>query len=209
MADTKKEIIMVTALRLTLIAVVVGLFMAVPPVDAERKKHSTSKIWTIAETKTVHDARSRLVRHNDEICMNIDTRGLPEGPHTIWWIIFNNPEQCTSPGPVGGARCGGDVEDAFLWATGGIVGPDGVGYFSACLAENPDPGGPGLTDAQGAEVHLVVRSHGAAEYGNLALLGAQLTMFGGGCTPETGGEGDFVGTQNCESLVLETKMVYN
>ena len=207
MADTKKEIIMVTALRLTLISVVVGLLMAVPPIYAKPKKHSTSKLWTLADTKVVRDARSRLVRHHDEICMNIDTRRLPEGVNTIWWIIFNNPEHCTAPAPVGGARCGGDddfanpaVNAAFLWATGGIVGPDGVGYFSTCLAENQDPGGPGLTDAQGAEIHLFVRSHCAAEYGNLALLGAQLTMFGGGCTEATGGEGEFVGECECETL---------
>jgi hypothetical protein len=200
MADTKKEIIMVTALRLTLISVVVGLFMAAPPIYAKPKKHSTSKLWTLADTKVVPGARSRLVRHNDEICMNIDTRRLPEGAHTIWGLVFNNPERCTSSTRVGGAKCFGDVEDAFLWATGGIVGPDGVGYFSACLAENQDPGGPGLTDAQGAEIHLFVRSHCAAEYGDLALLGAQLTMFGGGCTELTGGEEGFVGECECKTL---------
>jgi hypothetical protein len=208
MADTKKEIIMVTALRLTLISVVVGLFMAVPPVYADRKKHSTSKIWTLAENKVVHGARSSLVRHNDEICMNIDTRRLPEGVNTIWLSVFNNPEHCTAPAPVGGARCGGDddfanpaVNAAFLWATGGIVGPDGVGYFSTCLAENQDPGGPGLTDAQGAEIHLFVRSHCEAQYGNLALLGAQLTMFGGGCIPPPEEEeGEFAGPCPCATL---------
>jgi hypothetical protein len=189
---------MVTALRLALISVVVGLLIAVPRVDAAPKKRSTSKLWTSADTEAVPDARSRLVRRNNEICMDISTSALPEGAYTIWWFVFNNPEHCTSPAPVGGARCGGDddfanpaVNVSGLWSTGNIVGPDGIGHFSACLAENTFPGqelgGPGLTDAQGAEIHLVVRSHCAAEYGRPARLGAQLTLFGGNCTEETGG----------------------
>lgn len=196
-ADIKKETIMVTALRLALISVVVGLLMAVPPVDAEPKK-STSKLWTSADAPAVPGARSKLMRRNTGICMNINTRTLPEGAYTVWWFVFNNPEHCTAPLGVGGARCGGDadfandaVQASGLWATGSIVGPDGVGHFSACLEENTFPGQildpPGLTDAQGAEIHIFVRTHCAAEYGRPALLGAQLTTFGGGCTEATGG----------------------
>jgi len=190
---------MVTSLRIALILAVVGLLMAVPPVYTEPRQHSTSQLWTFPDTDVVADAKSKLTRRDNEICMRIHTRGLTEGAYTIWWFVFNNPEHCTSPLPVGDARCGGDddfanpeVNLAALWATGGIVGPDGIGHFSACLEENTFPGqklddGPGLTDAQGAEIHLAVRSHCAAEYGEPALLRAQLTMFGGGCT-ETGGE---------------------
>ena len=209
---TRKGIIMVTALRLACISVVVGLLMAVPPVDAEPREHSTSKVWTFADTAEVPDSRPRLTRRDHTVCMNIDTRALPVGASSIWWVVFNNPEHCTAPVPVGGARCGGDpdfenaaVNASLLWATGGIVGPDRRGHFSACLAENRPPGqvlgGPGLTDAQGAEIHLVVRSHCAAEYGRPALLGAQITTFGGGCTAATGG-GDLgrLGTCDCANL---------
>ena len=205
---------MVTALRLALISVVVGLLMAVPPVDAQPKKRSTSKLWTSADTEAVPDARSRLVRRNNEICMDISTSALPEGAYTIWWVVFNHPEHCTgAPAPVGGASCGGDadfgndeVQDSLLWATGGIVGPDGIGHFSTCLAENTFPGqnlgGPGLTDAQGAEIHLLVRSHCTAQYNRPARLGAQLTLFGGNCTEETGGGGELGprGTCDCANV---------
>jgi hypothetical protein len=140
--------------------------------------------------------------------MRINTRDLPQGAYTIWWAIFNNPEPCTSPGPIGGARCGGDdfanaaVQASFLWVSGGLVGPDGVGYFSACLAENTLPGqvfdGPGLTNAQGAEIHIFLRSHCEAEYGRPTRLGSQLSMFGGGCTAATGGgELGRLGTCEC------------
>lgn len=201
-ADIKKETIMVTALRLALISVVVSLVAAVPPVYAEPRKHSTSKLWTLADTEAVPGARSRLLRSDDNICMNINTRTLPEGAYTVWWFVFNSPEHCTSPAPVGGARCGpGDhllntpVNFSAVWATGGIVGPHGVGYFSACLEENElpdlpqkqDVDGAGLADARGAEIHLNVRFHCAGEYGTPALLGEQITRFGGGCTADTGG----------------------
>jgi hypothetical protein len=214
-ADIKKEIIMVTTLRLVLISIVVSLLAVVPPVSAEQGKHSTSKLWTIADNKAVPGAKSRLFRSDDEICMNISTKALPEGAYTIWWIVFNNPEQCTSPAPVGGARCGsGDqllntpVNYSAVWATGGLVGPDGVGYFNACLKENtlpappqlPDVDGAGLMDAQGAEIHLAVRYHCEAESGTPALLGDQITRFGGGCTPETNFGLGMVGDCPCANL---------
>jgi hypothetical protein len=44
---------------------------------------------------------------------------------------------------------------------------------------------PGLIDASKAEVHLVVRTHGGPIHGHVH---EQLTTFGGGCTPETGGD---------------------
>jgi hypothetical protein len=201
-ADITKETIMAMLLRLALISIVVSLFAAVPSVDAEPKKRSISKLWTFADNESVPGARSRLGRSDDKICMNINARTLPEGAYTVWWFVFNNPEHCTSPAPVGGARCGsGDqlvstpVNFSAVWATGGIVGPNGVGYFSACLDEGELPAPPqrqdvdgaGLADAQGAEIHLAVRYHCVAEYSTPALLGEQITRFGGGCTEETGG----------------------
>jgi hypothetical protein len=211
-ADIKKETIMVTVLRLALISVVVSLLAAVPPVYAESRKHSTSKLWTFADTEAVPGARSRLFRSDDKICMDINTT-LPEGAYTNWWFIFNSPENCEFPAAVGGAKCGfGDLanaaENSAWWATGGIVGPDMVGHFSACLGENMDPpgqdfGGPGLTDAQGAEIHLIVRYHCEAKYGDSETLGEQITMWGGGCIAgETTGGGEFgkLGTCPCTDL---------
>jgi hypothetical protein len=209
MTDVKKGTIMVTALKLALMSVAVCLLAAMPPAYAGQGKRSISKLWTLADTETVPGARSRLVRRDDEICMNIYTRMLPEGAYTVWWFVFNNPQRCTDPADVGGARCGpGDqltntpVNFSAVWATGGIAGPDGLGYFSACLKENMlppfpqrrDVDGDGLANAQGAEIHLVVRSHCAAEVTPIppddppGVLGAQISRFGGGCTPQTGGE---------------------
>jgi hypothetical protein len=202
---------MVTALRLALISVVVGLLMAVPRVDAQPRTPSTSMLWMSDDNAEVPDARSRLTRSDDKICVNIHTRMLPKGAYTVWGFMFNHPEHCTAPAPVGGASCGGDadfeneaVQVSALWVAGGIVGPDRIGHFSTCLAENTFPGQAfdsiGLTNAPGAEIHLVVRRHCAAEYDRPARLGAQLTLFGGNCTADTGGEGRFEGTCDCRNL---------
>jgi hypothetical protein len=191
------EAIIVTALRLALISIVVSLLVDGSPVYAEQGKHSTSKLWTIADNEVVPGARSRLFRSDKKICMNISTKALPEGAYTIWWIIFNNPQHCEFPAPVGGARCGPQdqllntpVNYSAVWAISGIVGPDGNGYFNACLEEKTLPAPPqdkdvdgnGLMDTQGAEIHLAVRYHCEAESGTPALLGEQITRFGGGCT---------------------------
>jgi hypothetical protein len=222
--DIKKETIMVTARRLALIAIVVSLLAAVPAGYAEQRKHNTSQLWTFADTEVVPGGKSELFRSDDKICMNIRTKALREGAYTIWWFAFNSPEHCTSPLTVGGARCSSaDVPNAavnasVLWATGGIVGPDGVGYFNACLDENTLPAppldediggpGPGLADAHRAEIHLWVRHHCAAEWtpkladDTPALVGEQITRFGGGCTPETGEGLGTPGECECSNLQI-------
>jgi hypothetical protein len=97
---------------------------------------------------------------------------LPPGAYTNWWVIINNPEECTN------GQC--DVEDVFFnpatnssvfWATGSIVQSNGIGNFSARvnvgeLPSGPDqvplPGPPGLVDPEGAEIHIIVKYHGPA-----------------------------------------------
>jgi len=108
--------------------------------------------------------------------------------YTVWWVVFNHPENCTNPlsdsnGVI--SACGSPdltnpaVQAAGLWATGilveatfvdnGIV--KGVLNVSAQLGVGPDgvplPGSsltPGiLSNVKGAEIHFVVRNHGALD----------------------------------------------
>ena len=85
---------------------------------------------------------SDLVRTLGGVSMNIDTTDLPVGAYTVWWVIFNNPGGC-SDGACGANDTGrpkdppGNVaEGGVLWATGGIVGPDRMGHFSASLGKD-------------------------------------------------------------------------
>lgn len=110
--------------------------------------------------------------------------------YTVWWVAFNKPQNCTHPqsdssGVI--AACSmpdfAAAEASVFWATGSVVvgfedgtntgflsvngqtglGPEGIpgqsvdGFDTQILR----PGG--LTNAKGAEVHLVIRNHGALD----------------------------------------------
>ena len=77
------------------------------------------------------------------------------------------------------------AEASLLWATGTVVGDDGTANFHARLLRRFSLGevlfGPRLTNAKGAEVHLVVRTHGKVLPDAIA---GQVSSFGLGCNPE-------------------------
>jgi hypothetical protein len=66
-----------------------------------------------------------------------------------------------------------------------VANEDGEADFEAVMFEGEPAGeilmGPGLVDARRAEIHLIVRSHGPAAFGNPTVLNDQLTTFAGGC----------------------------
>ena len=88
--------------------------------------------------------------------------------------MFNRPERCS------GGVC--DEDDVFgdpvppqtsvLWASGLIAGLDGVGNFSARLRRGRPAGevlfGSGLRRIRQAEIHIVIRTHGAPILGHVA-----------------------------------------
>lgn len=124
---------------------------------------------------------------------------------TLWWVIFNKPEECLKddgdPNPEG-TLCNGpdlfreEVEGAVLYGTGEVTQsnghvtlisslyktPDAIrGSFDPPVEVDPFDLNTGLKDPMGAEVHLVVRSHGPVIPSELE---AQLTSFAGGCKVE-------------------------
>lgn len=170
---------------------------------------STSQVFWLPGTfwggAAIPGASSSLVTFEEGASAVLHTAGLEPGSTvTLWWVVFNNPEQCAhGEGPY---RCGegdllvfdGDpgVDGTVLYGTGHVIGPDGTGHFGAYLAAGDTSGvlagmGSGLTNPLGADIHLVVRTHGPVQPG---LLGEQLGSFGGGCdnAPEgTGEAGDY------------------
>ena len=132
---------------------------------------------------------STLVRSKDGIRMTYHTQGLePGATYTAWWIIFNRPDKCS------GGMCGPDdmsmnaeaTQASMMWASGVIVGQDGIGNFYASLGKEQSSGeiikGPGLLSPRQAEVHIVLRSHGLPLPGFTA---AQLGSLQGGCNMNT------------------------
>lgn len=142
----------------------------------------------------VAGARAGLTRTSDALMTRTRTGELPHGHvMTLWWIIFNNPELCNEGA---GPPCGlpdlfePAVAPACPFADGSLVGGDGTARFQNWISVDdefrdsclPAIGSPapevGLLNPEGAEVHLVVRSHGPRVPG---LVGEQRSTFAGGC----------------------------
>ena len=134
--------------------------------------------------------------------MKLRSRGLTPGhAYTVWWVVFNNPSECVdgcfldeiTQAQEAAADPNDDIdpppsEVSVLYADGAIANRRGRATFRAELEEldltGPVLFGPGLTNAQGAEVHAVVRTHGEAS-DDPDILNEQLTTFNGGCPPNT------------------------
>jgi hypothetical protein len=134
----------------------------------------------------------------------VSTTGLEPGEAlTLWWVIFNKPENCSDskcsdddafmvdetgtilrdaegaprPNEIGRAA----TEFSMLTATGTIVDQDGSAKFLARLPVgdvNEAQFGPGLLNPMTADVHLIIRTHGPAAVG---VLHEQMTTEWGGC----------------------------
>jgi hypothetical protein len=130
----------------------------------------------------VPGATARLQRSADGLKVNIHTSDLPAGAYTIWWAVYNYPENCTGP-------CGFDddfnpaVGSFWVNATGKVISNGDHANFAAHLDADGPFGeiivdGPGIVNPLGAEVQFVVRYHGPAIPG---LIEEQTSTFLGGC----------------------------
>lgn len=145
----------------------------------------------------VTGADATLVRQPDGASFTFTGTGLAAGnAHTIWFVAFNNPAGCTSPVMDGGvliSLCGlpdlgnAAAQATAVWGAGHVVGGSGmatlggrvaVGDTSGCDALGRLPCNGGLTDPQGAEIHLVLRTHGPAIPD---LVNEQIHSFNRGC----------------------------
>lgn len=112
---------------------------------------------------------------------------------TIWAVVFNKPSECAAGGCGEGDLGNPDVMPDVLRIAGGIVGGAGL-KVSGSLREGdtseslfPQPS-PGLMAAMTAELHFIVRTHGALIPGEVQEQ--ILTVFGG------------CGTNDCEDVAF-------
>jgi len=106
------------------------------------------------------------------VTLTADTTLLDAGSaYTLWWIIFNNPAACDPAGCSDADFGTAAVEASVMNATGRVADTNGNATFSAFLPvgyvhTNPSSlngrqlFGPGLQNAAGAEIHVVIRCHG-------------------------------------------------
>lgn len=189
--NTRKPLI-ATLAALALIT----LFGLVALAQTPTSSISESSVFRFADASEIEGSYSQLIRTDGAVAMELKTTDLEaNAPYTAWWVVFNNPTACSD-------ACGED--DIFnaeglpepnpealisiLFADGAMSDAEGNVSFSAILPEGRTLGevviGEGLQDAENAEVHLVVRAHGALD---AARAYDQLTSFepppllGGAC----------------------------
>jgi hypothetical protein len=158
---------------------------------------STSPVLAFADPDNTL-GESTLRRTADGILVTLQANAVEPGHAiTLWWVVFNQPQNCSAPdcGPddifVGGDPIAGLDADAIAnadavasYAAGTVASTDGtVSMASRLTVGEPGVGvifgdGAVLKDAAAAEVHLVTRSHGPAVTGNVV---DQTTSFDGGC----------------------------
>jgi len=145
-------------------------------------------LGTVPGTATLH-------RDENRITVNYNTSGLTPGyAYTLWWVIWNNPQNCEIPGACDDPDFGTPelVGVDVLYATGLVVNDSGLGDFSASLSvddfsesvnvdvfELPFVGGLHSGNTFDAEIHIVLRSHGPVIP---ELVDEQIGGYLGGCT---------------------------
>lgn len=191
-----------------ILACLAAVLVCAPPV-AYAAENQHTKVFhfeigpgLIGDLATVEGSSAKLTRADDSLAIRINTTQLEAGAYTVWWVVFNNVEECAS-WPDAGCNpfvdlANPDVHGAVFFATGGVVKDNGVGHFRAYLETNFEPadsgsrdkvlisnGGLGLQNPQTAEVHIALRYHGPAALGNPDLLMKQIGTSSGGCNNGT------------------------
>lgn len=185
-------------------------------IEANKTLHQYSDVFRFEDGSEVEGAEATLLRTRNNVRMTVKTTDLdPHHTYTVWWVIFNNPEECEN-GCTEPDLFNDDVGGSVLYAAGHVIGGNGKGNFAGSL-QTGDLSGcqapwdafdleliggegeldmcrDGLVDPQGAEIHLVVRTHGEKVPG---MVNSQINTFAGACTAESSfGAAD--GPNECE-----------
>jgi hypothetical protein len=164
---------------------------------------ATSAIGEFPGSSSGISGQATLTRSADGLSVDQDFVGLTPGyAYTIWWVIFDNPQGCAAacmPSDLGRRQA-----QATLVNGGGFVADGNTRFYSSDLARHDVEGAQvqagdpsGVDNPYGAEVHLVLRNHGAAE-ADAADLALQISTFGQFCNlPIVGG------CQNVTAAVFE------
>jgi hypothetical protein len=144
---------------------------------------------------------STLRRSDDGVMATFSANEVPAGHAvTLWWVVFNDPENCSAPG------CGVDDfivigDPAMALNAEGIAAADIVGGYAGGTVASPDGHvllsagidvdeigpetimgeGAVLKDVAGSEIQLILQSHGPAIEGHIDV---QTTSYAGGCETE-------------------------
>lgn len=186
-----------------LVTLALGGSVAAQDGESGNVKTSFRSVSVVMGGPVIPAAGTSLSRNNEGVFFTLHTQGLPAGHAvTAWMAVFNNPKYCATSPCTPADFANPDVDGSLLNTGGRVIGPDGAATYGAYRAVgdatgwNPGSGtGNGLVDPLGAEIHVVLRSHGPAS-ADPAVLAQQLSMFNGGCP---GG----VGCANLQASVFQ------
>ncbi len=204
MLATRRNQLIVAVVLIAIVAILLGIYANSALAGSNKSTSDVYWTWNMSDPVGTSD----LVRNKNGISAEYSTYGLPGGQAmTLWFIVFNNPEDCEAGAfECGLADMGADrlAQGDFLLASGHVIDADGTATFGGSLkvddiggsglAEFPDEcipdlgdcGGPiGLVNVDGALVVLALHSHGPKLTGQ--ELKSQTSSFLGGCV-------DFIGT---------------
>ena len=170
--------------RIMATAVLAVLLMGALPAHAGMR--STSDVRKFSDGTVV--GSSSLVRTGSGISASIQTSGLtPEDVVTVWIVIFNDPTECASSPCTADDRFNPAVDAHAVYGAGHVIGGDGTAGYGLHLNEGDASRedlwgtGPALTDPDGAEIHLVLRTHGQKQPGNVSEQSHSASL---GCNPQ-------------------------
>lgn len=159
------------------------------PAEGAPADRSSSPVFTIPPPSPAVVGSSQLVRTDRGVAATLDTSGLPPGHAvTLWMIVANEPGDCEE-GIPGLSQCGpmdhvagrGDI--SVHQAGGRIAAEDGTAHYGTHLRVGDTSralfaGDPGLVDPRGAEVILILKTHGPKIP---RLTSEMLSTFAAGC----------------------------
>jgi hypothetical protein len=167
-------------------------------VDANARKggpDNAQPVYSFADPMTEIPGSSTAINRNPNgVSMNyVVTDAIAGHAYTVWWIIFNSPENCGSTPCSEADIFNPDTNTDVTFAAGTIVGKNGlkisghrsvgdlsgsaIPFFNEVLGL--DLPVVGLIDPAGAEIHLVTRSHGPKVAANMP---DQIDSYVGGCS---------------------------
>ena len=188
----RKRMIVLLAVFMLVLTVLPVVFAGEPADHYSTVVHDISNLPTITE---IEGSRASLVTNDQGATLQVKTSGLtPGNALTVWWVIFNYPENCSDGvcgmddafPPPGNVAAGASVS----YAAGHVIGGSGKGNFGAHIPVDGDaaPWTMGLVNPRTAEYHFVLRDHGPALPG---IVNEQINTAGGGCNNIPPFTGDF------------------
>lgn len=181
----RKRMLILLSLLMAVMVVVSGLSVAVASGPAQRYTTVVYDISDMNNITPIPGSSAQLVTNDQGATLQVNTSELPPGHAlTVWWVIFNYPENCTDGicglddafPPPGNTAAGASVS----FAAGHVIGGDGQGNFGAHISVGGDaaPWEFGLLHPRTAEFHFVLRDHGPAIPG---LVHEQIRTATAGC----------------------------